>query len=157
MASIPYQICADDSVVNDLLQFVQATANPEYIKNHYYKLMINVWEQIKESSDGVKLKLYLYALRPALVLQWLHQFDGIPPMDMQSLLKQSINTADLTREIFALISLKARANEGDIVPRNLIIDAFIESIVLKVPHDVKNSIDNEKLIVADKLFRKIIE
>lgn len=152
----PIKYIVADNVVSDLQKITQEVTDIESVKDHYYKLTINIWHQIEENTDSVELKLYCYALRPALALQWARKIGDLPPMDMSSLIDGLIQDIDLIKEISQLITLKATAKEGDIIARNSVIDSFIKSILSEQPNETKESIDDEKYIKADKLFREII-
>lgn len=150
------QYSANIDVVSDLLKFVRDITDIESIKDHYYKITVNVWKQIEENADEVKVKLYCYALRPALALKWVYQFNSVPPMDIKSLCEKLINDTGLYKEISDLIILKAKAKEADLIPHSRLIDSFIESILSMHSGGFKETITDEKIIKADILFRKII-
>lgn len=152
----PITYLTDDEAVIDLLRFAQESADLEALKLHYYKLAMNIWRQIEENADEVKLKLYCYALRPVLALQWICKFHTTAPMDMNSLMNKLVDDTNLIKEVSELITLKVKAEEGDIISRNHHIDSFIRS-VLSEPYDVSRRLtSNEEFTNADKLFRKLV-
>lgn len=151
----PITYCSDESVVSDLLAFIRETADLATIKNHYYKLASNIWVQINENANLVKLKHYCYVLRPVLALRWISRNAVIPPMDMYSL-TMKVDDAALLKEINNLIAIKATAIESDLIHRNPTVDAFIESVLQEQPVKLKEEISPCCRMRADKLFRKII-
>ena len=151
----PIKYFSNDLIVNDLMKFAQKTANLDYIKTHYFKLMCNVYEQIKKDNE-VKLKLYCYALRPALSLQWIKQFGIIPPMDMSTLCVSLGSYISIEREISELVRLKKKSNEKDIIARNQKIDSFIESMLSEPIIKFKKPATEEKYQEANIFFRNII-
>ncbi|WP_375386923.1 DNA polymerase beta superfamily protein [uncultured Amnibacterium sp.] len=64
--------------------------------------------------DGGRLKPRMYALRAAASLRWLrvHSADGVPPMDLPSLIEQSDVGASLRARVAELIERKARTREA---------------------------------------------
>jgi predicted nucleotidyltransferase len=153
----PIKYSADSGVITDLLKFTKEISDIETIKDHYYKVAMNAWQQIQENADEVKVKLYCYALRPALTLQWVRQFNDVPPMDMKSLCDKLIKDDDLYREISDLITLKSTAQENDLIMHYSLIDSFIELALNNQTDGCKEKTGEEKILQADKFFRKIIE
>jgi predicted nucleotidyltransferase len=153
----PIKYISIPSVMNDLLSLSNQAANLQAFQYHYDRLARNSWEQIQENLEEVKLKLYCYALRPVLAVQWILLHKETPPMDVSSLCKL-IKDQSLLKEIDRLIALKAESNEGDYVPRSPILDAHIESVLLnKIGRPLKLEPDMPSLIEkANHLFRNLI-
>lgn len=152
----PIRYIVDENAVASILGFAQEVADIQSINNHYFKLMMHTWEQIKQSIDAVKLKHYCYALRPALVLQWISQYGSVPPMDMHTLCTKLVSNQNLDQEISGLIAKKAISKESDAINCSPAIDALITLLLSNPPTTFKKLIDDEKIIKADKLFRKMI-
>lgn len=152
----PVTYMVDEPVVSKLRLFMQETVNLGTCKSHYYNLANNAWAHIQETKDGVKIKRYCYALRPALALQWMYSKNTVPPMDMHSLVA-AIGHASLIDEIGSLIAIKASAEENDLIPRNPIFDSFIEQTLREKPRNIKEPVDPLYFEKADELFRSIID
>lgn len=153
----PIKYYEDEAIVNDLIKFVHKTVNIDQLKAHYYKLMHYAWNEIEQSGSRVKIKLYCYALRPALALVWLNRLNKIPPMDIRSLYSGLGNLLDLEKDIANIIALKATACEQDIIARNYKIDTFITSISQYSLNDLKKIVIDKKYITkADTFFRRIL-
>ena len=155
----PIRYYESGAVTKELFAFIQETANLQAFAYHYDRLARNAWEQIQQSSNEVKLKLYCYALRPSLALQWILQFNKLPPMDMPSLFRGLIKDEKLQNEISALFKLKASAKELDLMPRNKILDPYIESCLRykAEPPSVLLKDEHQSIEKADVLFQKIIK
>lgn len=152
---ITYEI--DQHATGILFEFCKENANLELIKNHYYKLTLNAWRQIEEDPYQVKVKLYCYALRPALMLNWLNKQHSIPPMDIYSLMAEPIDSK-LEKEIDELIAIKVTAVEDQKISRNLLIDSFITSEIAQQPKDsAPVIIMPERLAKGDSIFRMLID
>jgi len=152
----PIKYCADTTLVDDVLKLTKDICDLKIIENHYYKLATNTWKQIELSKDKIKFKLYCYALRPTLALRWIRKYNEAPPMDMKSLCNKLITNNDLYKEIFDLIYLKAAAKESTLTRSNQLIDSFMKSTLDKKTEDVIQIKNEEKIVKANKLFRKII-
>lgn len=152
----PIRYIADATVMHDVLTLTQDISNLEIIKDHYYAIARNAWEQI-EKGTAVKVKLYCYALRPALALQWISQSNNLPPMDMKSLCAGLKKDANLSQEIIDLIIRKSTAQESDLITHYPLIDAFITKVLHQQNDRFKEKrIEEEHFLKADQLFRKII-
>ena len=82
-------------------------------------------------GDAIRLKKYLYVLRPLLAVCWLDAAHGMPPMRFADLAERTVGDAALADEINALLELKMRtgeAGEGRRFPR---IHAFIEEALAR--------------------------
>ncbi len=78
-------------------------------------------------GESVRLKKYLYVLRPLLAAQWIERGLGQPPMRFADLAERLVTDAALLDEINALLEIKMRAGESEYSPRWPRIHAFIES------------------------------
>ena len=77
-------------------------------------------------GERVRLKKYLYVLRPILAVQWIERGLGPVPTEFHVLVAQLVDDARLTGEIEALVAQKRRsleADEGETIPR---LNRFIE-------------------------------
>lgn len=153
----PLRYSHNDDALSGLLAFAKEVGNLQAFHYHYDRLARNAWEQIQQNADQVKLKLYCYALRPVLAVQWILRYEQTPPMDMSSLCKELTAEKELLHEIDILIQRKAVANEGDIIQRNTMLDAYIDSVLCTKAERVAETAPDSGLIErADQLFRALI-
>ena len=152
----PVRYMENTAATEKLLRFAKSCVNLDSLAYHYNRLARNSWDRIEE-RESPKLKLYCYALRPALALEWIEKLGDVPPMDMHSLCGQLSLDEKLLAEIKKLLVLKSSANEEDLVPRNDLLDEFIISALeKKVEKQKTKGIDQEILGKADQLFRNLI-
>ncbi|WP_051304729.1 nucleotidyltransferase domain-containing protein [Chitinilyticum litopenaei] len=79
-------------------------------------------------GDTVRLKKYLYVLRPLLAAQWIEAGRGIPPMRFATLVDELLaDEPALCAEIDALLARKMAASEGEYGARMPLIHDWIES------------------------------
>lgn len=78
-------------------------------------------------GDAVRLKKYLYVLRPLLAVRWIDSGLGLPPMRFAELAEATLSDLPLLDEINRLLAIKMRANEAEYSPRWPLIHAFIVS------------------------------
>lgn len=76
-------------------------------------------------GEQVRLKKYLYVLRPLLAVRWIEAGKGAPPMRFAELLAGTVSDAALLAEIHHLLVLKQRSNEAEYGAKLPLIEAFI--------------------------------
>lgn len=123
----PVRYMENQNTSSLLQDFCTSCADLQSFSYHYDRLARHAWDRIVKSDDNPKLKLYCYALRPALSLEWIRQFSQTPPMDVYSLCTRLDLNQNLVQDIGALITIKASAHESDLIPRMNALDAFIMS------------------------------
>lgn len=82
-------------------------------------------------GDSVRLKKYLYVLRPLLAVRWIDMGLGRPPMRFADLALGVLEDAELLDEINRLLAIKMAATEAEYSPRWPRIHAFIERELAK--------------------------
>ncbi|PDS79772.1 nucleotidyltransferase domain-containing protein [Rhizobium sp. L43] len=100
---------------------------PEKVAAHYIGLMR---QHFQNQGDGaIKLKKLLYAVRPAIALEWMRQrsFRALPPMNMLECL-EAINIAgELRTAILDLVQVKKQTREmGQGLPP-MLVQSFLQS------------------------------
>jgi hypothetical protein len=76
-------------------------------------------------GETVRLKKYLYVLRPLLAVRWIDAGLGVPPMRFADLAEATLHDEGLRDEINRLLAIKMRAGEAELSPRWSGIHAFI--------------------------------
>jgi predicted nucleotidyltransferase len=78
------------------------------------------------SGDTVRLKKYLYVLRPLLATLWIEQGRGVAPMRFQDLVGSIVTDPSLRKAIDQLLEIKRAAKESEYGQPLPIINAFID-------------------------------
>ncbi|WP_245912335.1 nucleotidyltransferase domain-containing protein [Mixta gaviniae] len=76
-------------------------------------------------GERVRLKKYLYVLRPLLAVRWIEAGRGAPPMRFHELLAGTVDKGPLLAEIHQLLALKQRSGEAEYGAPLPLIEAFI--------------------------------
>lgn len=95
-------------------------------RHHYLAMAHNNFRGYLQ-GDNVRLKKYLYVLRPLLAAQWIERGLGQPPMRFADLAERLVANEALLAEINALLAIKMRSGEAECSPRWPCIHAFIEA------------------------------
>jgi predicted nucleotidyltransferase len=117
-----------------------------------------MFSEIKD-EEMAKIKRYFYILRPIANLNYIQQYNRMPPMEYDKTLEE----IDLKPEIFSAIqelkALKISAKEHDLIPKfEPLMDYFQNELTRSEIHlkDMKH-IKNKNYELADRVFRSIIE
>ena len=86
-------------------------------------------------GESVRLKKYLYVLRPLLAALWIERGLGQPPMRFADLAGYLVTDEALRAEINALLAIKMRSGEAEYSPRWPGIHAFVESELARTAVD----------------------
>ena len=77
-------------------------------------------------GDTVKVKKYLYVLRPLLAVRWIEQHGTLPPVLFRALLDGVLNDGPIKREVEEMLRLKTEGLERDEGPRIAIVHEYCE-------------------------------
>jgi predicted nucleotidyltransferase len=77
-------------------------------------------------GERVRLKKYLYVLRPLLACLWVEQRGGVPPMRFQALVDGLVSDPALQQAIAELLRIKRAAGEAQHGRPMPVLGAFIE-------------------------------
>jgi predicted nucleotidyltransferase len=122
-----------------LRSVLDASFNPRASTQHYLNMAINNKRQWLE-RDEVKIKKYLYAIRPLLCAEWVLKHGSQPPMLYFELLDELHPETRLAHEVRDLVRRKVDMNELDLIPRNEFLNEWIEETITAtraaIPADV---------------------
>jgi uncharacterized protein len=134
-------------------------ANRNAIARHYYSIATHQWKQEIDGRERVKLKKYLYIIRPLLSLQWVATHATPPPMAISDLLAASELPTAVRVAIDALIVRKRTTPELGSAARLVEIDnwaiaEFRRSDPAKLA--LPGALAGETELEADALFQRTI-
>lgn len=141
------------------LKAVQAAAahihRPERSYYHYLNM---AGKNYKEHLRGetVRLKKYLYVLRPLLACLWLENQRGPVPMRFQDLIDATIENSELQAAIAELLTVKRRAAETELAPAMPVIHHFIEEQLARLEQQPQHATQHFDFSILDRLLRDTI-
>jgi predicted nucleotidyltransferase len=116
---------ADREFVAGMCVLAERFLNPVALFHHYQHMACgNFREYLK--GETVRVKKYLYVLRPILACLWIERGLGIPPVLFDELVAGVVSEGELFAEIEALLVRKKAGDELQSGPRLPVIHAFIE-------------------------------
>lgn len=125
----------DAAVIDELRAMVPHWFSELRGRYHYFAMARRNFREHLQ-GDTVRLKKYLYVLRPLLAVQWIEQGLGQPPMRFADLVAGVVEDEKLLDEINRLLVIKMRAGEGEYSPRWPRIHAYIEEALARSERNV---------------------
>jgi uncharacterized protein len=104
--------------------FVPAFFSGQGVRHHYLSMARKNFRGYLQ-GDAVRLKKYLYVLRPLLAVRWIDGGRGMPPMRFADLAQATVDDPALVAEINGLLEIKMRAGEAEYSARWPAIHDFI--------------------------------
>jgi predicted nucleotidyltransferase len=123
--SSPVVYAADQSFLHAVRDAAQQVHRPERAFHHYLHMAKkNYREHLR--GESVRLKKYLYVLRPLLACLWIEQNRGPVPMRFQDLVDAIVDDAVLKNAIADLLIIKRSAMESEYGSAMPAINQFLE-------------------------------
>lgn len=142
-----------------LLEFANRAANKKALCYHYSHMAKgNAREYLQ--GDTVRLKKYLYVIRPIMAIKYIQQYNGVPPVEFRKLIEAVVDP-ELTEGLEMLLEMKANTPELGMGPAIPILSDYIKSELLETTDDFSGQgrpKQNEMAEIVDELnvlFREI--
>lgn len=103
----------DDDFATELRSLMPAYFSARSAANHYLSMAANTLRDDLQ-AEGVKLKRYFYALRPALACLWIAEKQTVPPMEFEPL-RALITNVTVQNLIDDLLNRKKDADEKALI------------------------------------------
>jgi len=104
---------------------LQKSFSPQRCMHHYLHMARgNYREYLK--GEMVRLKKYLYVLRPILACIWLEKHGTMPPTEFSRLRQDASLSITLDKTVDELLQKKMAGDELDMAPRVPVLNEFIE-------------------------------
>lgn len=122
-------IYKDDYGLADKLREMLITAfQPNRSMYHYLHMARgNYREYLK--GEVVRLKKYLYVLRPILACLWIEKYGTMPPTEFSKLVRDARLSVTLNAAIDELLARKMSGDELDTAPKVPVLNEFIEQML----------------------------
>ncbi|WP_295450183.1 nucleotidyltransferase domain-containing protein [uncultured Thiodictyon sp.] len=143
---------ADPKFLDAMRLAARLTHRPERSFYHYVH-MARGNDHTYLRGEQVRLKKYLYVLRPLLAARWIEQGRGLAPMRFQDLVDALVTEPALRDAIAALLARKRAALESEYSAPLRVIDDFIAAelahlgdAAIPVPRDIDFSVLDRLLL-----------
>ena len=124
---------------------------------HYYGTANSTFCRFLQGEE-VKYKKYIYALRPLLACKYIEQYENIPPVKFEDLLKQQL-PKELSDDIQTMLMIKANSDEKDLNPRMPVIHNYIQEEIKRYEQISKEMEDDRSgdWSALNQVFLKVLE
>lgn len=154
--SSPVVYRADETFVAGIRATAEQVHRPERAYHHYLHMAGKNYREYLR-GETVRLKKYLYVLRPLLASLWIEQARGPVPMRFQDLVDAIVTEADVQTAIAELLVIKRRASEADVGAPLPAINRFIDFHLQRLDHaSGPKQPDDIDFNVLDRLLRDTI-
>lgn len=107
---------ADQAFLTAMRAVAEAAHRPERSFHHYLHMARKNYREHLQ-GESIKLKKYLYVLRPILAAKWIEESAargwGTAPMVFEQLVEVLVDDAELKRAIAALLAIKRQVPESE--------------------------------------------
>ncbi len=116
----------DRRFAQELRALASQCLSTEKLFRHYFHLGRGHWQKYLQ-GDAVRLKKYLYVLRPVLACRWLEQGLGAVPVPFVELLAATLPEKSVRAAVDSLLARKALARESDTTAPDPVLHRFLET------------------------------
>ncbi len=152
--SSPVIYRADEQFLQQVRAAAQAVNRPERAFHHYLHMARKNYREHLQ-GETLRLKKYLYVLRPVFACLWIEQNRGPVPMRFQDMV-DALADEVLNAAIAELLAIKRRASEGELGKPMPAIHAFIEEHLGRLSHEVAPQEERQDFSVLDHLLRDTV-
>ncbi len=115
----------DEEFLKKIKDLADLSFNPKAMMYHYLHMAkTNFRTYLK--TDFVKIKKYLYVIRPMLSLMWLEDKNSMPPIEFKKLFESIQLDRSIKKEIEKILEIKHQKQELYLYPRVDVLNEFIE-------------------------------
>ena len=151
----PIVYLINEALLAPLKQLSKTAFIPESSCHHYLSMAkANIAKA--EKSGEVRIKTYLYALRPVLCCRWVIDVGTQPPMLYQDLLDTYIPDGEVREEIDHLLEIKQNTDESDIVNRQPNIERWLGDQIPALEKVISKSPGVVAADEFDEVFRRVL-
>ncbi len=129
---------------------------PESVCHHYLSMAKKMLEKI-ENSSKVRIKTYLYAIRPVLCCMWIIEKGTQPPMLFGTLKKLYLPKGKSREEVDKLLIQKAKSLESDLIDHSIVLDEFLSVETQKITDNIPKNPLKCDVNNFDSVFKEILE
>lgn len=146
-----------NSVMGIITELSKKAFLPVSAFHHYLAMAKNQMLTI-QNSEGVKIKSYLYTLRPLLCCKWIVNYNSPPPTRFDDLLSQYYPEINIViRECIELIIHNKKEHEESIMDRSDVLENYLITQLGELQSTRLKNPEKEPLEIYDDIFRKILD
>lgn len=148
----PVAYRAESTFIDTMRAAAGSTYRPERSFHHYLHMARKNHREYLQ-GERVRLKKYLYVLRPLLACLWVVDDRGLPPMRFEALVDAMVDDVALRADIDALLVVKRAALESEYGEPWPAINAFIECQLQRLEAVQPLAVPDADFTVLDDVLR----
>lgn len=131
--------------------------NPRALAAHYLGMAWKHWLVLRE-KESATMKKYLYILRTVSAARWVLSRKSVPPVEFVKLLNGAVEDDVIRSYCNAMTIEKASANESCSVPREVVVDQWLE-IQFKTLRELNADLPSRPIDydIIDAYFRHVLQ
>jgi hypothetical protein len=153
--SSPIQYHVWQQAFDRLLTLSRTAFMPATSCYHYLSMAKKSIEKA-EGSERVKLKTYMYSIRPILCCEWIIRNLTQPPMHIADLLASITEKTPFKDKVIDLIKKKNEHSERYSVERSEVIENYINNKIVELQDYIPKNPQRPGMDVFDDVFRYIL-
>jgi predicted nucleotidyltransferase len=146
---------AEHDFLERIREVARQTHRPERSFHHYVHMARKNYREYLR-GEQVRLKKYLYVLRPLLATLWIEQGRGVAPMPFQALVDTLISNTELLVAIEQLLTHKRAANESEYGRPLPVINHFIDDELTRLESILPPIVQYTDFSVLDQLLLEVV-
>lgn len=123
---------------------------------HHYRSMARKHQMRSSKKEQVRLKHYLYTLRPCLSARWVIEKGSQPPMLFGELVDTFLPTGEIREVVDRLVAMKSDATEKDSVERIPVLDNFIDRSLEVIADNLPEATPSMSKAECNEQFRQML-
>lgn len=151
----PVVYSADTAFLQAVRNAARLTHQPERSFHHYVHMARKNYREYLR-GDTVRLKKYLYVLRPLLATLWIERGFGVVPMPFQQLVDRTITEPALHDAIDKLLTLKRTVPESEYGQPLPVLNQFIDAELSRLETVLPPLPANTDFSVLDHLLLRTV-
>ena len=145
----------EETFLRAMRQAARQTHQAERSFHHYTHMARKNYREYLR-GETVRLKKYLYVLRPLLAALWIEQGRGLVPMRFQTLVDVLVTDAALRDAIAHLLAIKRAAKESEQGQPLPVLNAFIERELTRLESAPPPVPQDTDFTVLDRLLMETV-
>jgi predicted nucleotidyltransferase len=146
---------ADANFLPAMREAVRQVHQAERSFHHYLQMARKNYREYLH-GETVRLKKYLYVLRPLLAMLWIEQGRGVAPMRFQDLVDAIVTEPALQGAINGLLAIKRAANESEYCRPLPLVNAFIDKELTRLETLVPPLARDTDFSILDQLLLQTV-
>jgi len=154
----PIKYCEDELAIAPLVELSRNAFMPGSSYQHYLGIARGSLTAC-QTDERVKIKSYLYAIRPVLCCRWIVKYKKQAPMLIDNLISEFLSGQDneLRHYVDHLIKIKKGNNEGIRVDRSPLLENYLYSQLAELETIIPENSPKLPVEEFNDIFRRIVK